>query len=237
MILARERKIYSSLVGLDARLSTIGLLEIVEDALTELMGELKVDGLTTKRLYNAFWVFTKNRIKLIRKPEWNETIKVESFISSYSMVKLNIDTALKDVNGNVVAYSRTELCALDLQTQRIRKVSTVGISSETESHAELMEIAFSKIDDDNMELIESVKARSTNIDFCNHVNNVEYVRFLLAKFTAEQLSQDFKEMQIEYLNQSFENDELDIYNKTQNNVDTFLIKRQDIDIVRCEICF
>lgn len=232
----QNRKIYSSMSDADACLSPVGLFQIVEDALTELMGELKVDGLTSKRLYNAFWVFTKNRIELYKKPCWNDDIKVESFISSHSLVKLNIDTALKDAQGNLIAYSRTELCALDLETKRIRKVATVGISDDLECETPIVNIAFSKIGDENLSLLEKVQVRSTNIDFCHHTNNIEYLRFLLATYSVDEISRSFKEIQVDYINQSFENEELEIYKSTKDNVDSFVIRRGDTDIVKCEIC-
>ena len=57
------------MAGSDECLSILGTFQVVEDAITDLMGELKIDGVTAKEKYNAFWVFTKNRVKIFKKME------------------------------------------------------------------------------------------------------------------------------------------------------------------------
>ena len=83
-----------------------------------------------------------------------------------------------------------------------------------------------------------MKVRSTNIDFCHHTNNIEYIRFLLNTYTVEQLENSIiKEIEIDYINQSFEGQILDIYKKTVGNKDIFEIKCQEKSIVKGEIVF
>ena len=66
MIYSQKRKLCASLCGADAKLSAIGAMSLIEDSLTETMGELKIDGLTAMNQYNAIWLFTKNHVKFIK---------------------------------------------------------------------------------------------------------------------------------------------------------------------------
>ena len=48
-----------------ANLSVIGCFQIAEETVTELMGKLKIDGITVKKAYNAVWVFAKSKLKVL----------------------------------------------------------------------------------------------------------------------------------------------------------------------------
>lgn len=238
MVYTKNGIVGGSISDVNTNLSIIGTFQIIEDALTELMGKLKIDGLTAKKLYNAMWVFTKNRVKFLKTLAWGENYTVESFVSLTSLVKINIDTEILNSNGEIVAYSKVELCALDLQTGRIRKTSTVGVDETVEPVNSKLQIDFAKFEENNMQKVESVSVRSTNIDFCNHCNNVEYVRFLLNTYTVSKLTQNpIKEMELNFVNQAFEGDVLDIFKSQNNNKDYLLISKNDKPIIKCEIVF
>ena len=55
--------------------------QIIEDAITEFMGELIIDGLTVLQKYDAFWVFAKTHAKFLKKLAWGEEYTVTAFIS------------------------------------------------------------------------------------------------------------------------------------------------------------
>ncbi len=219
-------------------LSVIGHFQAVEDAVTELMGELKIDGITTQKLYHAIWVFAKNRLKLIKLLHWGEAFTVESFISSTSRVRLNVETEIRNAAGELCAYSGVELCAIDCDTGRIRKVSTVGVEESMAEGASGREIKFAKYSLDDLRAVDSVKVRSTNIDFCHHTNNVEYIRFLMNTYSVREMEEkQFKEIEICYAKQSFENDELQIYKRSDEGKDILVIKKDDDIVVKSEIVF
>ncbi|MBD5099841.1 MAG: acyl-ACP thioesterase [Clostridiales bacterium] len=236
MIYTKNGMVSGSLIDTSTNLSVIGTFQIVEDALTELMGELKIDGITAKKLYNAMWVYTKNRIKFLKPLAWGEGYTVESFVSLISLAKINIDTAIKDNNGEIVAYSKVELCALDLETGRIRKTATVGVDESIVKENSQIQIDFTKFEALEMDKVESVVVRSTNIDFCHHCNNVEYLRFLLNTYSVAELENNpIKEFEICYANQSFEGDTLDIFKMQNQDKDILIIQKEDKVIIKCEI--
>lgn len=236
MIYRKSGNIGSGHIGVDTQLSVMGAFRIVEDTVTEMMAALKIDGLTVKKQYNAMWVFTKNRIKLLKPLQWGDNYSVESFITAFSLVKLYIETAIKNHSGEVVVYSKIELCALDLGTGRIKKTSEVGLNETFIKEPALMNIEFTKFNDGNLPQIECVTVRSTNIDFSHHTNNVEYVRLLLNTYSvAEILNNPIKEIEVCYISQSFENDVLQIFKSTDGNKNILRIEKENKPIVRCEI--
>lgn len=225
-------------VDIDAntQLSVLGAFGFVVDALTEMMAELNIDGITVKKQYNAMWVFTKNRIKMLKPLQWGDSYSVESFVTAYSLVKLYIETAVKNNAGEIVAYSKVELCALNLTTGRIMKTSEVGLNDTFVKEPSLVNVEFTKFNDADLPLAESVTVRSTNIDFSRHTNNVEYVRLLLNTYSVtEMLTNPIKEVEVCYISQSFENDVLQIYKSTDGHKDILKIEKENKPIIKCEI--
>lgn len=237
MKLIENRKLDASLCDTKIKLSVVGALQIVEDAITEMMSRQKIDGVTTQEKYGAVWVFTKNRLFFLDKAQWKDNLEIECFMATKSLVKMNAQTIIKK-DGKDVAYSTVEMCALDQKAEKIRKITDVGIDERIEFYGSKYDVAFSKNTPVELEKVDSVKVKSTNIDFCHHTNNVEYIRFLLNTYSVEEIENAvIKEIEIDYINQSFEGQILDIYKKRVENKDIFEIKCEEKTIVKGEIVF
>ena len=236
MIYKKSGILGGGLIGADTKLSVMGAFRIVEDAITEMFGELSIDGITIKKQYNAMWVFAKNRIRFIKPLDWGEKYSVECFITDFSLVRLNVETAVKNACGDIVMYARTELCALDLTEGKIRKTSTVGINDGIKKEPSLIDIQFTKFSDVNAPIVENVTSRSTNIDFSRHTNNVEYIRFVINTYSVEELlNRPIKEIEVRYASQSFENDILQVRKSSIGNTDTVVIEKDGTQVIKCEI--
>ena len=238
MKLTKRQKIGASMIGSDANLSTVGVFQMIEDAITEFMGELKIDGLTVMKKYNAFWVFAKTHVKILKKLQWGEECTVTAFISSMSLAKLYEDVKVYDGQGNAAIYARVELCALDIATQRIRKIATVGVSETMLSDEETEEIIFGKFPICELPLVEQMKVRSTNIDRFHHTNNVEYIRFIMNTYSTRELeTKDIKEVEIVYCGQSYEDSVLDVLKAECSNKDLIVMQTDGKPVIKCEITF
>ncbi len=236
MKLIKQQKVSSSQTDFNANLSVLGTFQIAEDAITEFMGDLKIDGLTAKREYNAVWVFSKTKIKFLKNVAWNSKYTATCFISKISNVTMDIDVCLTNADNEFFAYVRAELCAIDMSTGRIRKVSTVGINEKINAETPLLDFAFTKIVAENLPVTEEVKVGFTNIDYVGHTNNKEYVRFVLNTYTIREMADSpIREMEIVYANQSHEGDLLTIHKDRLGDKDLFAIQKDNINIIKCEI--
>lgn len=95
---------------------------------TELLGRLKADNITMKNMDNAIWVFVKNRIRILKNIAWNEDFHAVCFIFSITRATVDIDIAIKNRLEVLCVYSRVELCALDLQSGRMKRITEIGIA-------------------------------------------------------------------------------------------------------------
>lgn len=236
MIYRKHQIATSSIIDANARVSYIGLFDVVEDAITECMGKLHLDGITVKRDYNAFWVFTKNKIKLFGALAWGEEFVVESFVSSLSSAKMAVDTALKRLDGTLFAYSCCEMCVLDVETKRIRRTSTVGIDENFVVETPQLQVSFDKIEDADLPQVDTVTVRSTNIDYSQHCNNVEYMRFIFNTYAVEELKRlAVEEIEVCYVAQSYEGDALTVHKSVSDNCDVFSVKKDGSAVIKCRI--
>lgn len=208
------------MVDTNANLSLLGLCDIIVDTMSEMLGVLKLDGLYALKNYNAMWVISKNKIRILDNVKWNEEVDVESFLSSKTLARIAIDTVVKKQN-EIIAYSRIESCAIDLQTKRIRKTNTMGIDDNTivENPYNFDKFLETKEEASNYQLKFSQRSLYTNIDYLHHTNNLEYIRILLNSFTVKEIeTKPIKQIEINYKNQSFENDLLEVYKDSLDHV-------------------
>ena len=96
------------------------------------------------REYGGMWVFVRNRIEMPQQLAWMDEYTATSYISSYSRIRLYIDTVLQKTDGSIALKSRLELCAVDLETGKIRKSESVGVGEKTPAEEPMFEIAFTK---------------------------------------------------------------------------------------------
>lgn len=235
-VLEKHDKVRSELADYRAVLSVLGMFQLAEEMTTEHMGNLGVDGITVMNKYNAVWVFTKIRVKILGDIKWNDNFRAQCFMSGISRVHINVDTAIKDEEGNMCAYVRTEICPLDLDTGKLRRVSTVGIDDTFEAVEPLEALSFEKIDTGGLTEADRVRVKFTSIDYAGHTNNKEYVRFILNTYTVADMDErPVKEIEMNYIGQSYEGDELVIYRGSEDSYDTFEIKCGDVPAARCRI--
>lgn len=237
MIYRKNDRVAASMCDGSTKLSVLALFQLEEDAVTELMGELGIDGITAMREYDAMWVFVKNTLRVFRRPGWREEYELRCFISGRSAAKLLIDTELcSPATHEPLAHARLELCALDLKTGRIRKAATVGVSDAIPCEEPLPELSFTHFSKGAPTRLETVRVRSTNLDYCSHTNNIEYLRFILNTYRAEQFQErEIIQAEIHYGNQTFEGNEIEIFRNSEGQTDYFSLLSRDSSAVECRI--
>ena len=236
MIYERQSYVSGSMCDCKLRLSILAADGIVENAVTELMGDLGIDGIVAMEKYKAMWLIAKNNICFVRRPSWREEFTVKCYISSYSVVKLNIDTIAESKTGEVLLKARTELAAIDLESGKIRKAESVGFLPEMAHETETSGLDFSRFPKTGTEHEETIKVRSTSLDYCYHTNNIEYVRFMLNTYDIGFIKKHEPErLEIHYCSQSFEGEALDIEKLAMDDGDLFKIVRDGTEITACKI--
>jgi acyl-CoA thioesterase FadM len=238
MIMIREKRSYvaGDMCDSKLKLSILAADGIVENAVTELMGDLGIDGIVSMERYKAMWLIVKNNIRFVRRPAWREEFTVRCYISKHTAVKLNIDTIVEGNDGVVLIKARTELAAVDLENGKIRKADTVGFTEDMAHDIVTEGLEFSRFSKTEGVSVDTVTVRSTSLDYCYHTNNIEYVRFMLNTYDSEFFkAHDPEGLEIHYLSQSFEGEKLDIEQLKEEDGDLFRIRRDGSEITSCRL--
>ena len=235
MRLIKKDRLAASSCGADVKLSVEGAFRIVEDMVTELMGDQHIDGVTCMREYGGMWVFVRNRIEMPQPLAWMDEYTATSYISSFSKIRLYIDTMIQKADGSIALKSRLELCAVDLETGKIRKSESVGVGEKTPAEEPMFEITYTKEKPVRGELIDEITVRSADIDYCHHTNNVAYVRYFVNQIDADDLTErPVKAIEVQYAAQTHEGDILSMYRCSSEN-EAYMIEKGGAKVVSCII--
>ncbi len=234
----RKRTVTASLTDPQANLSVIGVFQVVEDAVTAMLGELNADNITMRNRHNAAWVFVKNRIRRFKDLGWGQEFSTVCFLSSATPITANADVEIRDEKGELCACSRVELCALDLQTGRIRRFSSFGFDGAAAAEQGEVDLPFTRLDCEDLPEVAQVQVKYTNIDFTRHTNNIEYIRFMLDTYSVAELQdRPVREMEIVYVSQSFEGDLLSVRRGGTAGGDLFALQKEGRTVAKGEILF
>lgn len=221
--------------GVGKGFSVIGAARIIEDNVCSFFASFGRDSASIKAKYNAVWVFVKNKFRIKPVVCWNEQVTVESYFTQTSAATVVVDTAVFNASGEVAVSARTEICAMDIVSQRIRRISSLEMPEVTVYESEAG-FSFTRFDTDGLNKIYAFTVPSTSIDCCMHMNNVEYLRFIFNSSSVEkELKNPVRETEIRFVNQSREGDELTLFGGTDGNKEVFVLKNGDKTVVKCGV--
>ena len=238
MIYTQKRSISSAYVDWSVKLGVAQAQLMIQDCMTECFGKIKCDDISLMK-FGYFWVLTKSKIKVFKRPGWNDTVDTTSFPVKNSGIRTYVNTVFKDMDGELLLVANQELCLLDIEKHRPVPLSKVPYPAENFPDAVLSD-DFEKImfpDSDYSDVYEQV-IRSSNLDMLHHLNNTEYVKFALNVFPETfLLEHEIEEIEVHYKAESKENQTLRIMRKDVGNTVYIRIKESERCVSDLKICF
>ncbi|MBR4344039.1 MAG: hypothetical protein IKP88_15300 [Lachnospiraceae bacterium] len=238
MIYTQKRTISSAYVDWSVKLGIAQAQLMVQDSMTECFGKMKCDDVSLIKL-GYFWVLTKSKIKVFKRPGWNDTVETSSFPAKNSGIRTYVNTVFKDMKGELLLTANQELCLLDVEKHRPAPISKVPYPTENFPDAVISD-NFEKImfpDSDYTVIYEQV-IRPSNLDMLHHLNNIEYVKFALNVFSEKfLLEHEIDEIEVHYKAESKENQTLKIMRKDIGNTVYIRIKESERCVSDLKICF
>lgn len=145
---------------------------------------------------NVTWVMTRMRVKLERRPKWNEEVKVFTFPRPARRIVAWRDFVLSDAQGNEIGRASTEWMMINMTTRR--PVAIPEFVTTRANH--LREPVFSeplgfKLDANAFEGASApyvITAAPSDIDLNGHVNNVRYITWLFDAANSQPDAVDFE---------------------------------------------
>lgn len=235
----KDYKLEYSLLDRKLKLKQFEVFNFAQNTATEYFKMFNGDNISVRKNDNAVWVVTKARVHFYKNSTWLDTMEAHSYTTKIKPIRVETETSFKDKEGNLLFVATQQSCPLDIETRKIRKVSTV-------TYPENMEADESLLPDDYMRLNAEFekedfayrqKIYSQDIDYSNHVNNSIYIRYIMNALTNDFIDKiNITDFEIHYIAESKEGQVLNVYKKetAENNIE-FLIKESDREIIRANI--
>lgn len=188
---------------------------------------------------NAFWVITKLKIRLNGNIKVGDKISAITWTHELGGVRALRDCVLKNKNS-IRVKATSEWCCLDYETRRLRKMSTIHYPELEMEKTNNLNTTFTnlKVDVSEKDFVYSKTVRATDIDLNYHTNNLKYNFMALDSFSVDELkSICIQEYEIYFVNESYENDRIDIFKKRVKNLYYIEGKTNEKTIFRVVIKF
>ena len=178
-----------------------------------------------------FLVITRSRVEICENYIIGTSAKVKTYQSNIGAASYEREYFLNDEFGNIKVKGDSRWCVLDINTGRIVPSSQVENTNEV-CEEKAFDKPYIKIpplkDYDGM---FTYKVSYCDIDHNNHTNNTKYITPIINYFM-----KNIKYMEINYLKQTYLNDELKYYLKKITNNEYFVyIYKNDELINKCFI--
>ena len=225
-----------SQTGAGEGFSVIGAAQMIEDSVCAFFAAIGKDNVSLAAKYNAVWVFVKNKFQRRAIAKWNEEITVESYFTAVTKATVVVDTVIKNSKGEISVAARSEACVIDRRSFKILRVSSVDFPENVPVYASEAGFDFTRFNVENSIKIGKFTVPSTSIDACRHLNNVEYLRFILNTVpTARETLNPVFETEISYVNQAREDEEIAIFFKKDDKSEFYELKNGDKTVAKCNI--
>ena len=237
-----EKEFTLSYTGLDnnAELNTLYAIELAQNLMTEYFGNFKSDNLRIKKQNNALWVLSKTKVKFFNKAVWLDKLYAKGYTLKNTALRTYIERVFHNQDKKLVFVALQENAVIDLDTRKLRKISSVSYPSDMEYETPAKELTFEKLTADFSEkdFVYNQKIYYTDIDFSNHTNNAVYIRHILNTFPSEFFREHaVEDFEIHYLHETREGEQISVYKKLMDSSAEFLIKSGDNEIVRAKLTF
>ena len=151
------------------------------------------------------------RIEVARLPQRDECITIKTWPSGYTRTVATREFVGKDSNGGELFRAGSDWMVLNRKTNRLRNLFRLDLRLPGTGQKALPDELIRLEPRGDYRSVERVYVPYSSIDLNEHVNNTEYVRWGIdALRHVFELEGDIRSLQVAYLSEVFEGDEIDI---------------------------
>ncbi|MCF6361692.1 MAG: thioesterase [Cyclobacteriaceae bacterium] len=205
-------RIKSYHVDRKGELGTVQVFNFLQEAafrhsVIDKFGQLDLDEM------DMVWVLSRMKVVFLEAVQLGETIELNSWVRSINGALSERDFELTHNGKSIIRATSLWIC-LEVKLIKPVRIPDHITARMVENNSEDLFISTAKIPTLN-KVSSSIfyKIQPSDIDMVNHTNNVVYVRIGLDAINSNKL---IKEIDVNYLNQSFEGENLEI--KTEKDL-------------------
>ena len=204
--------------------------------------QLDKDNSTIREKYGVAWVYSKYKLKIYDKTDFDSLLRISAWISKLDTVRSWQEMEIKR-GEDIICEGRLESCLINLDDLSIARIPRIELPDGLPVDRMTSVGPFSrrvKFDEDAL-LKYTHTVRYTEIDNNRHMNNLHYVDMFMNAFDMDFYDRYFiTDFEIHYVSQAYPGEELDVYcaqdgyeyrlyalNKARDLVSSCVIKVRD----------
>ena len=199
MIFEQKYRIGVEDIGVDNYLSNHGLLAFLEDIACYHAATVGFGILDVKRNQKA-WILLEWNAKIIKRPLYNETVLVKTWVSSADRLICVRDFEVLSETGEELAIASSKWVLMDMNVRRMVKLTEeyVGVYGIEEGRRALAE-SYKFIEPEQYDFSTNYALKRSDIDMNHHLHNLNYVDIAYEMLPAEVYeTQKFNHIIVEY---------------------------------------
>lgn len=167
---------------------------------------------------DSYWVLSNIRIQISDLPKFNDEVTIRTWPSGNNRVIATREFVGTDESGNELFRAGSEWMVLNKNTNRLRNLTRLKLPLPAEA-PKVIEGQLEKLEPrEDYTLTESIRVHYSSIDMNGHVNNTEYVRWAIDALKSRyEFTTGVSSIQISYLSEVFEKEQLDLFVSTDDN--------------------
>jgi len=206
----------------DGTIRIASLMQYLQEA-AAVQAETLGFGFKRLREINSYWVLSNFRMEITRLPSWGGQLTIRTWPSGSGRVIASREFVGMDREGRELFRAGSEWMVLDKQKNRPKNLFRLDWDLPRTGEKVLSEELTRLQRREDYQKVDHVRVPFSSIDLNGHVNNTEYVRWGLdALRRTSKGERDVRCVQVSYLSEVFEDDELDVL-VCSNGCDQFQI--------------
>lgn len=227
----------------DGQIKPYALMQCLQEAAARHAEQLGV-GFASLEKRNVFWVLANMRLEIARLPRWNERLAVRTWPSGLTRLVATREF-IGRVEGEAESFrAASEWMILDKQSGRPRNLTRLELDLPAAGPKALTSEVPRLRPSGPYENAMTLRVPHSVLDFNGHVNNTEYVRWAFDALYEKGLAGTaVQSMQMTYLAEAFQGDEIEILVRPHNKRSVQVVqrrRRESVDVfvmdVTCRSC-
>ncbi len=200
------------------RLNISTVLDLAQDVAGKHADILKI-GYNDLIKDNRIFVLLRTRLEILKYPSLYETVNVTTWPREKGRIDFDRDTIIKNKNDEELIKIQSKWAIIDFFKRTIVFPRNINYDLKECIKEKTFDTPFNKIEDFDISGLEAYKQKINFLDLDHnmHVNNINYLKYIMNIIKLPR-NMKIKYVDIDYLHEIKENDEIEIFIKQINNI-------------------
>jgi acyl-ACP thioesterase len=179
---------------------------------------------------NSYWVLSNLRLEIAGLVRWNDQVTIRTWPSGCDRLTATREFVGRDGSGRELFRAGSEWMVLDKRSGRPKNLLRLDMKLPQAGPKDTVGKLERLKPQENYSEVEKIRVPYSSIDVNGHVNNTEYVRWGIdALRRAFDFKGSIRSLQISYLSEVFEGDELDLSARSGTGGEMYLLGSKSAD--------